>query len=112
MISAPQRFKDELEPSSSRSVLDGSVLSCCTVEVAASQRGSMPGKAKTQKHTAKELKAKEFDATVNRGGGAAGVSDRKVRQQLLRGESSSYASRPRAVMRSHGLARKDVSDIA
>lgn len=38
----------------------------------------MPGKAKTQKHTAKELKGKEFAATVNRGGGSAGVSDRKV----------------------------------
>jgi hypothetical protein len=40
--------------------------------------GKMPGKAKTQKHTAKELKGKEFAATVNRGGGSAGVSDRKV----------------------------------
>ena len=39
----------------------------------------MPGKAKTQKHTAKELKGKAFEATVNRGGGAAGVNDRKVR---------------------------------
>lgn len=38
----------------------------------------MPGKAKTQKHTAKELKGKAFEATVNRGGGAAGVNDRKV----------------------------------
>jgi hypothetical protein len=42
----------------------------------------MPGKAKTQKHSAKELKGKEFAATVNRGGGAAGVVDRKVRTAL------------------------------
>lgn len=40
----------------------------------------MPGKAKQQKHTAKELKGKEFAATVNRGGGSAGVADRKVCQ--------------------------------
>lgn len=35
------------------------------------------GKAKPAKHTAAELKAKAFAATVNRGGGAAGIADRK-----------------------------------
>lgn len=42
----------------------------------------MGGKAKTQKHTAKELKAKAFASTVNRGGGAAGKEDRMVLLQL------------------------------
>eukprot|EP00927_Polykrikos_kofoidii_P068349 TRINITY_DN63724_c0_g1_i1.p2 TRINITY_DN63724_c0_g1~~TRINITY_DN63724_c0_g1_i1.p2 ORF type:complete len:118 (-),score=23.34 TRINITY_DN63724_c0_g1_i1:234-587(-) len=37
----------------------------------------MGGKAKAQKHTAKELNQKAFEATVNRGGGAAGVKDRQ-----------------------------------
>ena len=36
----------------------------------------MTGKAKAQKHTAKELNAKAFAATVNRGGGSAGAADR------------------------------------
>eukprot|EP00812_Abedinium_dasypus_P009452 NODE_3140_length_824_cov_686.530559.p2 GENE.NODE_3140_length_824_cov_686.530559~~NODE_3140_length_824_cov_686.530559.p2 ORF type:complete len:119 (+),score=36.00 NODE_3140_length_824_cov_686.530559:109-465(+) len=36
----------------------------------------MTGKAKPQKHSAKELKQKEYAATVNRGGGAAGAADR------------------------------------
>lgn len=36
----------------------------------------MTGKAKAQKHTAKELKTKEFNATVNRGGGSSGQQDR------------------------------------
>ena len=35
------------------------------------------GKAKPTKHTAAELKKKEADATTNRGGGNAGISDRK-----------------------------------
>jgi hypothetical protein len=35
------------------------------------------GKAKPTKHTSAELKKKEFDATVNRGGGTAGIQDRK-----------------------------------
>eukprot|EP00889_Picochlorum_renovo_P003841 jgi/Picre1/30871/NNA_006230.t1 len=35
------------------------------------------GKAKPAKHTAAELKAKAFNATVNRGGGSAGLQDRK-----------------------------------
>eukprot|EP00811_Abedinium_folium_P015051 NODE_24026_length_641_cov_5.258755.p1 GENE.NODE_24026_length_641_cov_5.258755~~NODE_24026_length_641_cov_5.258755.p1 ORF type:complete len:119 (+),score=32.98 NODE_24026_length_641_cov_5.258755:106-462(+) len=36
----------------------------------------MTGKAKPQKHTTKELKQKEFAATVNRGGGSSGAADR------------------------------------
>eukprot|EP00450_Noctiluca_scintillans_P039805 CAMPEP_0194477186 /NCGR_PEP_ID=MMETSP0253-20130528/966_1 /TAXON_ID=2966 /ORGANISM="Noctiluca scintillans" /LENGTH=118 /DNA_ID=CAMNT_0039316117 /DNA_START=53 /DNA_END=409 /DNA_ORIENTATION=+ len=36
----------------------------------------MTGKAKAQKHTAKEINQKAFAATVNRGGGNAGKSDR------------------------------------
>uniref|UniRef100_A0A7S1LZU9 Uncharacterized protein n=1 Tax=Neobodo designis TaxID=312471 RepID=A0A7S1LZU9_NEODS len=36
----------------------------------------MGGKAKPTKHTAKEIQGKAFDATVNRGGGAAGLKDR------------------------------------
>lgn len=36
----------------------------------------MTGKAKAQKHTAKELNAKAFAATVNRGGGSSGQQDR------------------------------------
>lgn len=35
------------------------------------------GKAKPAKHTSAELKAKAFNATVNRGGGKAGLQDRK-----------------------------------
>lgn len=35
------------------------------------------GKAKPAKHTSAELAAKAFNATVNRGGGAAGLADRK-----------------------------------
>jgi hypothetical protein len=35
------------------------------------------GKAKPTKHTAAELKKKEHDATVNRGGGTVGIQDRK-----------------------------------
>lgn len=35
------------------------------------------GKAKPAKHTSAELKAKAFQATINRGGGAAGLADRK-----------------------------------
>jgi hypothetical protein len=35
------------------------------------------GKAKPTKHTSAELKRKEFDATVNRGGGNQGIQDRK-----------------------------------
>ncbi|KAF5834619.1 hypothetical protein DUNSADRAFT_8660 [Dunaliella salina] len=34
------------------------------------------GKAKPAKHTAAELKKKEADATTNKGGGKAGMSDR------------------------------------
>lgn len=34
-------------------------------------------KAKPKKHTAAELKAKEYNATVNRGGGKQGQVDRK-----------------------------------
>mmetsp|Transcript_163817 Transcript_163817/g.298815 ORF Transcript_163817/g.298815 Transcript_163817/m.298815 type:complete len:119 (-) Transcript_163817:117-473(-) len=37
----------------------------------------MTGKAKTQKHTAKELNQKAFAATVNRGGGSSGQKDRQ-----------------------------------
>ena len=37
----------------------------------------MGGKAKPTKHTAAEIKAKVFAATVNRGGGAQGLADRK-----------------------------------
>ena len=37
----------------------------------------MGGKAKPTKHTAKEIAGKAFDATVNRGGGAAGLKDRQ-----------------------------------
>ncbi|KAG7674232.1 hypothetical protein Ndes2526B_g03965 [Nannochloris sp. 'desiccata'] len=37
----------------------------------------MGGKAKPTKHTAAEIKAKAFAATVNRGGGAQGLADRK-----------------------------------
>jgi len=35
------------------------------------------GKAKPTKHTAAELKKKEADATTNKGGGNAGINDRK-----------------------------------
>lgn len=35
------------------------------------------GKAKPAKHTSAELKAKQFAATVNRGGGQVGLADRK-----------------------------------
>ena len=35
------------------------------------------GKAKPAKHTSAELAAKAFNATVNRGGGLAGLQDRK-----------------------------------
>ena len=37
----------------------------------------MGGKAKPTKHTAAEIKAKAFAATVNRGGGSQGIVDRK-----------------------------------
>jgi hypothetical protein len=37
----------------------------------------MTGKAKPKKHTAKEIQAKIDAATTNRGGGKAGVVDRK-----------------------------------
>ena len=37
----------------------------------------MGGKAKPTKHTAKELAGKFKDATQNKGGGKAGVADRK-----------------------------------
>mmetsp|Transcript_57002 Transcript_57002/g.122368 ORF Transcript_57002/g.122368 Transcript_57002/m.122368 type:complete len:102 (+) Transcript_57002:61-366(+) len=37
----------------------------------------MGRKGKTQNHTAKELAGKQFAATVNRGGGTAGIQDRK-----------------------------------
>lgn len=37
----------------------------------------MTGKAKPKKHTAKEIAAKIDAATTNRGGGKAGVEDRK-----------------------------------
>lgn len=35
------------------------------------------GKAKPAKHTSAELAAKAYNATINRGGGAAGLQDRK-----------------------------------
>ena len=35
------------------------------------------GKAKPAKHTSAELKNKAFESTVNRGGGKAGLADRK-----------------------------------
>ncbi|KAG6543409.1 hypothetical protein Mapa_015079 [Marchantia paleacea] len=38
----------------------------------------MTGKAKPKKHTAKEIAAKIDAATTNRGGGKAGVEDRKA----------------------------------
>eukprot|EP00448_Togula_jolla_P016499 CAMPEP_0170592398 /NCGR_PEP_ID=MMETSP0224-20130122/12903_1 /TAXON_ID=285029 /ORGANISM="Togula jolla, Strain CCCM 725" /LENGTH=118 /DNA_ID=CAMNT_0010916301 /DNA_START=58 /DNA_END=414 /DNA_ORIENTATION=- len=37
----------------------------------------MGGKAKAQKHTAAEINKKAFEATVNRGGGSAGIKDRQ-----------------------------------
>ena len=40
-------------------------------------RTAVMGKAKPAKHTSAELKAKSFQATVNRGGGAQGLADRK-----------------------------------
>jgi len=43
----------------------------------AARTPGMPGKAKTQKHSAKELAAKAAAATQNKGGGKAGLADRK-----------------------------------
>eukprot|EP00746_Dinoflagellata_sp_MGD_P015842 gnl/MRDRNA2_/MRDRNA2_135428_c0_seq1.p1 gnl/MRDRNA2_/MRDRNA2_135428_c0~~gnl/MRDRNA2_/MRDRNA2_135428_c0_seq1.p1 ORF type:complete len:169 (+),score=26.41 gnl/MRDRNA2_/MRDRNA2_135428_c0_seq1:101-607(+) len=43
------------------------------------QRQNLPRRLKAlpAKHTAREIARKEFEATVNRGGGAAGLEDRK-----------------------------------
>ena len=41
------------------------------------QGNAAMGKAKPTKHTAAELKKKEADATTNKGGGNAGINDRK-----------------------------------
>lgn len=41
----------------------------------------MTGKAKPKKHTAKEIQAKIDAATMNRGGGKAGVADRTGKEK-------------------------------